>query len=261
MFNRLMLLVIAVTTSVALSSCVSSANVPGWRTDLIGFIEHMEEVQIGWTKSELQSHAGLPDELSFRERIWVYTAFEGGRVAMAPHDSKRSAVYRFFFESERVCRFERLAGHETAKRYGWNQYHTWASGIPSGVLDVYNRAIVAFRNDNYEEAAAALETLHKTGEIGEYPWVDSDRRAILMLLAESYARIEQHAEALKVFGELLKKYEDHPRMPSLYKAMGDAYYMTGEEERAKSLWKAVEKQNSSFSINERIKHLVQEKQR
>lgn len=242
----------------ALCSCALRFGSSDWRTNLRTFVEHMEEVQIGWTKKRLRNYAKTPDRLVAKGKIWVYAAQEGGHVPMSSHGSQQSAVYRYFFAHDKLCRIERLVGSKTAKHYGWDTYHTESTEI-SPVIEEYNQAAVTFSRGNYQASLKHSNNVLARADFEKFPWIDSDRLGILMKLAESYSRTNKYYKSIKFFNTLKNDYPDHLRMTSLYKFVGDAYYMIGEKKESQRLWEVVKKQYPAFDIHERIERLEQQK--
>ena len=80
-----------------------------------------------------------------------------------------------------------------------------------------------------------------------------------MMLAESYARMGEHQKAIQVFEALCGGYE-HPFRPSLYTAIGDSYFIIGNEETARRCWTRPHKhfKDYTFDIDARIQELKQE---
>lgn len=226
-----------------------------WRENLDSFIEHMEKVQVGWTRRDLREHA-WPPQNSENSKIWKYHAFRSGHT-LSNKSSGEFTKYVFYFSQDNIIRIERYLGIKTSERTGMPKYFTQTTSSFQDIGKSINKAVALFCQENYVKALLHLEKLYSDCSWCVFPFTENDVKNLQIMLSECYARVGEYSKAVRVFENLRRT---HPIYsfnvnPSFYKVMGEAYYVVGKRQKAMEMWSMLRKDELDVNIEERIEEL------
>lgn len=226
---------------------------PTWRESLDSFIEHMEKVQVGWTRRDLREHAWPPQKIA-NSKIWSYHAFGSGHT-LSTNPSGDYAKYIFYFRKDNIIRIERYLGIKTSDRTGMPKYFTQTTSSLQDIEKSINKSVALFCQEKYVNALSHLEKLYDDSNWRVFPWTENDVKRLQIMLSECYARAGEYSKAVQVVENLRCThpiYSIHVK-PSFYKVMGKAYYEVGKEQKAMEMWSMLRKDEQDVNIEELIK--------
>ena len=106
--------------------------------------------------------------------------------------------------------------------------------------DLYRRGYDHFQAGRYREAS---DTLSQSEFL-------RNEEACLMLV-ECYARIGNHQKAIETY-QFVRKQFMHVPPNSMLSALGDSFFLEGDDGKARKLWKIAYEQDPTFDAEKRI---------